>query len=108
MLYFIGRAASVEQGHGGLSGETVRVGLLQDMQVDTQDPFALNNLLRVNLQSREDVLVRLGRQPDVYEQLTASLAPSIWEMDDVKKGILCQLFGAATKVRPACSAQQRA
>lgn len=73
---------------------------VQEMVVDTQDPFALNNLLRVNLQSREDVLVRLGRQPDVYEQLTASLAPSIWEMDDVKKGILCQLFGAATKVRP--------
>ena len=22
-----------------------------------------------------------------------SLAPSIWELDDVKKGILCQLFG---------------
>jgi len=76
--------------------------------VDTQDPFALNNLLRVNLQSREDVLVRLGRQPDVYEQLTASLAPSIWEMDDVKKGILCQLFGAATKVQPAHTDQEQA
>lgn len=76
--------------------------------MDTQDPFALNNLLRVNLQSREDVLVRLGRQPDVYEQLTASLAPSIWEMDDVKKGILCQLFGAATKVQPAHTDQEQA
>jgi len=25
--------------------------------------------------------------------LTASLAPSIWELEDVKKGILCMMFG---------------
>jgi DNA replication licensing factor MCM4 len=29
----------------------------------------------------------------VYEKLVASFAPSIWELDDVKKGVLCQLFG---------------
>jgi DNA replicative helicase MCM subunit Mcm2 (Cdc46/Mcm family) len=69
------------------------------MNEDTQDPFALNNIFRVNLATTEDRLVQLGRQADIYDKLTASLAPSIWEMDDVKKGILCQLFGAATKVR---------
>lgn len=25
------------------------------------------------------------------------LAPSIWELDDIKKGILCQLFGGTNK-----------
>ena len=40
----------------------------------------------------------LGADPDIYEKLTASLAPSIWQLDDVKKGILCQLFGGTTKV----------
>jgi DNA replication licensing factor MCM4 len=39
----------------------------------------------------------LGRAPDVYERLVASLAPSIWELEDVKKGLLCQLFGATNK-----------
>jgi DNA replication licensing factor MCM4 len=24
-------------------------------------------------------------------------APSIWELDDVKKGVLCQLFGGTQK-----------
>lgn len=38
-------------------------------------------------------LQALSRRPDIYEQLTASLAPSIWQLDDVKKGILCMLFG---------------
>lgn len=39
----------------------------------------------------------LSRDPDVYERLTRSLAPSIFEMEDVKKGVLCQLFGGTTK-----------
>ena len=39
----------------------------------------------------------LGRSEDVYERLVASLAPSIWELEDVKKGLLCQLFGATNK-----------
>ncbi|KAL7712516.1 DNA replication licensing factor MCM4 [Entamoeba marina] len=34
---------------------------------------------------------------DWYEHLTRSLAPSITEMDDVKKGLLCQLFGGTSK-----------
>ena len=34
---------------------------------------------------------------DVYELLARSLAPSVYEMDDVKKGILLQLFGGTNK-----------
>ena len=32
-----------------------------------------------------------------FAALVASLAPSIWEMDDVKKGVLLQLFGGVNK-----------
>ena len=38
-------------------------------------------------------LQELSRQPDIYQKLVQSLAPSIWELDDMKKGVLCQLFG---------------
>ncbi|KAL2328997.1 hypothetical protein Fmac_022424 [Flemingia macrophylla] len=38
-------------------------------------------------------LKKLSKRPDIYEILTKSLAPNIWELDDVKKGLLCQLFG---------------
>ena len=34
---------------------------------------------------------------DWYNKLTRSLAPSITAMDDVKKGLLCQLFGGCPK-----------
>ncbi|XP_004507486.1 DNA replication licensing factor MCM4 [Cicer arietinum] len=40
-------------------------------------------------------LKELSKQPDIYERLTKSLAPNIWELDDVKKGLLCQLFGGS-------------
>jgi DNA replication licensing factor MCM4 len=42
-------------------------------------------------------MVELSRRDDIYEYLARSLAPSIWEMDDVKKGILLQLFGGTNK-----------
>ncbi|KAJ6629243.1 MCM2/3/5 family-domain-containing protein [Mycena sp. CBHHK59/15] len=45
----------------------------------------------------EDKLRQLSGRTDIYELLARSLAPSIWEMEDVKKGILLQLFGGTNK-----------
>jgi DNA replication licensing factor MCM4 len=45
----------------------------------------------------ENKLRELSQRPDIYDLLARSLAPSIWEMDDVKKGILLQLFGGTNK-----------
>lgn len=45
----------------------------------------------------EEQLRELSTRPDIYALLSRSLAPSIWEMDDVKKGILLQLFGGTNK-----------
>ncbi|KAF2422456.1 DNA replication licensing factor mcm4 [Tothia fuscella] len=39
----------------------------------------------------------IASRPDVYDILSRSLAPSIYEQDDVKKGILLQLFGGTNK-----------
>lgn len=43
--------------------------------------------------ARIEQLKALSQRQDIYDQLTASLAPSIWELDDVKKGVLCMLVG---------------
>lgn len=40
---------------------------------------------------------KLTEREDIYELLVKSLAPSIWENSDVKKGILAQLFGGNPK-----------
>lgn len=46
---------------------------------------------------RAEELIALSKRPDIYEKLTRSLAPSIWELDNVKKGVLCMLFGGNHK-----------
>lgn len=45
----------------------------------------------------EAKLLELSKHPEVYDILARSLAPSIYEMEDVKKGILLQLFGGTNK-----------
>ncbi|XP_057966145.1 DNA replication licensing factor MCM4 [Malania oleifera] len=47
----------------------------------------------IDYADKVEQLKELAKQPDIYERLTRSLAPNIWELDDVKKGLLCQLFG---------------
>lgn len=34
---------------------------------------------------------------DIYERLARAIAPSIYENEDIKKGILLQLFGGTKK-----------
>ncbi|KAH8829186.1 cell division control protein 54 [Flagelloscypha sp. PMI_526] len=46
---------------------------------------------------QEDKIRQLSQRPDIYDLLSRSVAPSIWEMEDVKRGILLQLFGGTNK-----------
>lgn len=46
---------------------------------------------------QEQKLRDLSTRLDIYSLLSRSLAPSIWEMEDIKKGVLLQLFGGTNK-----------
>ncbi|XP_040027161.1 DNA replication licensing factor MCM4 [Gasterosteus aculeatus] len=48
-------------------------------------------------EDRVQTLKELAGKPDVYERLSSALAPSIYEHEDIKKGILLQLFGGSRK-----------
>ncbi|KAH8814909.1 MCM2/3/5 family-domain-containing protein [Xylogone sp. PMI_703] len=48
-------------------------------------------------EEEEEKIKATAVRPDIYELLSRSLAPSIFEMDDVKKGILLQMFGGTNK-----------
>lgn len=41
--------------------------------------------------------VKFSRDERVYEKLVTAFAPSIWGMEDVKKGLLCLLFGGTLR-----------
>lgn len=46
---------------------------------------------------RIELLKLLSKKDDVYERLSHAIAPSIYENEDIKKGILLQLFGGTIK-----------
>lgn len=59
----------------------------------------LNQELRLS-KERIDQLIALSNLPDIYERLAHSVAPSIYEHEDIKKGILLQLFGGTRRDVP--------
>jgi len=62
-----------------------------------EDSIAGGQGRRTKKAELEARLIDISRKHDLYDLLARSLAPSIWGMDDVKKGILLQLFGGTNK-----------
>lgn len=50
--------------------------------------------------AEEDSFNRMSRRPDLYEKISASIAPSIFGNRDIKKSVACLLFGGSKKVLP--------
>ncbi|KAI8903559.1 MCM2/3/5 family-domain-containing protein [Gorgonomyces haynaldii] len=51
----------------------------------------------MEVDDNEDQVLELSKRPDLYSLLARSVAPSIFGLDDVKKGVLLQLFGGSHK-----------
>ncbi|EMR08307.1 hypothetical protein PNEG_03150 [Pneumocystis murina B123] len=67
------------------------------LQAEISESISINTEVRKFTEEEEEKIKKLARSPDLYSILTKSIAPSIYEMDDVKKGILLQLFGGSNK-----------
>ena len=48
----------------------------------------------------EDMFRRLAADPNIYDRITKSIAPSIYGAVDMKKAIACLLFGGSRKRMP--------
>lgn len=48
-------------------------------------------ILRHLTKERIEQIIALSKKPDLYERLASAIAPSIYENEDVKKGILLQV-----------------
>ena len=82
-------------GIGGEDDEDEALSKPNGMDVDEEDD---SNPVEFSAGAEmEQKLLELSRNPEIYDLLARSMAPSIYEMDDVKKGILLQLFGGTNK-----------
>ena len=57
-------------------------------------------------EKRIEELKQLSQDPEIYQKLTDSLAPSIWELENCKKGILCMLFGGNMRLNKGKASRQ--
>ena len=73
------------------------VGVGGDDELEAEMANTQDNEAGTIAEEMENSLVEISQRPDCYELLARSLAPSIWEMDDIKKGILLQMFGGTNK-----------
>lgn len=58
---------------------------------------AVNKSILEDDTERDRRMHEIAASDNLYEKLAASVAPSIYGMDDVKKGVLLQLFGGSSK-----------
>ncbi|KAI1178804.1 cell division control protein 54 [Nemania sp. FL0916] len=86
--------------------DVVHVAKVDDKRLDadltTLDPDSndadnqIEEVRKLTPEEEEQIKATAAR-PDIYDLLSRSLAPSVYEMDDVKKGILLQMFGGTNK-----------
>ena len=74
----------------GIDASTIEQELSEQIAGDVQQ-------VRKFTEEEEAKIKATAARSDVYELLSCSLAPGIYEMDDVKKGILLQMFGGTNK-----------
>jgi DNA replication licensing factor MCM4 len=74
----------------GIDTSTIEEELADQVAGDVQETRKVS-------EEEEAKIKEVAARPDVYDLLSRSLSPSIYEMDDVKKGILLQLFGGTNK-----------
>ena len=67
-----------------------------EQEISEQVASSTEEARKITEEEEENIKATAARS-DVYELLARSLAPSIYELDDVKKGILLQLFGGTNK-----------
>ena len=77
-------------------GVDANPGQSREFQID----FAENDETAARLAQKERSIREIAAAPNVYERLMRSVAPNIFGLDDVKRGILCQLFGGTNKDIP--------
>lgn len=84
-----GRGDSREKAIVGVRAPYMRV---VGITVDSEGTGAISRFTNITT-DEEETFRRLAARPDIYECLAKSLAPSIFGSADIKKAIICLLFG---------------
>ncbi|GAK67742.1 MCM-domain-containing protein [Moesziomyces antarcticus] len=94
--------ASAKGGKGSKAGAfALRTPYLRvvGLEIDAEGAGG-RGMARIFSAEEEEEFARISRSPELYENFSASIAPSIFGNQDIKKAIACLLFGGSKKVLP--------
>lgn len=69
---------------------------IENLKADTDRESSSLDCFELNDEIKRQI-IELSKRPNIYEILSASIAPSIWGLENVKKSLLLQLFGGIPK-----------
>lgn len=77
--------------------DAVHIRKILPHQIDSEEKETLDETNRTSEYSekRKQKNEEYASDPKIIEKLIQSFAPSIWQMEEVKKGLLCMLFGGS-------------
>uniref|UniRef100_A0A8D8B1J5 DNA replication licensing factor MCM5 n=1 Tax=Culex pipiens TaxID=7175 RepID=A0A8D8B1J5_CULPI len=67
--------------------------------VDTEGVGSISRFNNITIEE-ESMFRKMAANPNIYDTLTESLAPSIFGSQDIKRAIVCMLFGGSRKRMP--------
>ncbi|KAJ3089561.1 minichromosome maintenance protein 5 [Quaeritorhiza haematococci] len=70
------------------------------MQVDVDGASRNSGVGRTFTEEEEETFIKMSQRPNLYEEFSKSIAPSIYGSADIKKAVACLLFGGSTKILP--------
>lgn len=83
----------------GISDAGIRIPYIRVLGI-TQENQASDFLLGKFAPNDVDDMIKLSRQPDLYDSITKSVCPAIFGSEDIKRAMACMLFGGTRKHLP--------
>lgn len=81
----------------GIYGTNNQTSYIRALNIEADSSCNSSLLADVIDKSSSFEFIKFASRPNVYETLAQSIAPSVYGMDDIKKAMLCQLFGGTRK-----------
>ncbi|SMN21268.1 similar to Saccharomyces cerevisiae YLR274W MCM5 Component of the hexameric MCM complex [Maudiozyma saulgeensis] len=100
-IYSIYTAKGNGIGSGNEGGVSIRNPYIKVLGLQTDiDTNGFSNSISMFSEEEEEEFLQLSRNPEIYELIAKSIAPSIFGNEDIKKAIVCLLMGGSKKLLP--------
>ncbi|KAG0653822.1 minichromosome maintenance protein 5 [Maudiozyma exigua] len=100
-IYSIYTARGAGASSGNEGGVSIRNPYIKVLGLQTDiDTNTFYNSVSMFSEEEEEEFLQLSRNPNIYDLVAKSIAPSIFGNEDIKKAIVCLLMGGSKKLLP--------